>query len=70
MPRLLVTDDGGKRILLDEHVQRVHLQDEHSSFQVIERLAWAVDDAERGAAAGRVRSGLRRPRRAVRVPAA
>lgn len=48
MARLLVTDDTGERVLLDEHVRRVHMDDEHSGRQVVERIAWAVADAESG----------------------
>jgi hypothetical protein len=48
MARVLVTDDTGERVLLDEHVQTVHLDDEHSGRQVVERIAWAVADAEPG----------------------
>jgi hypothetical protein len=46
MARVVVTDDMGERVLMDESVQAVHLADRHSSMQVIERLAWAVEDAE------------------------
>jgi hypothetical protein len=42
----MVTDDTGERVLWDEHVQKVHLDDEHSGRQVVERIAWAVADAE------------------------
>jgi hypothetical protein len=48
MARVVVTDDSGDRVLMDEQVQKVHLLDRHSSMQVIERLAWAVEDAENG----------------------
>ena len=34
-------------IFLDERVDPVSLEDEHSSLQFIERVAWAVHDAER-----------------------
>ncbi len=51
MARVLVTDDAGERVLLNEHVQRVHLDDEHSGRQVAERIAWAVADAECGGGA-------------------
>jgi hypothetical protein len=34
-------------ILFDERVDPVSLEDEHSSLQFIERVAWAVQDAER-----------------------
>jgi hypothetical protein len=33
-------------ILLDERVDAVHLCDDHAAEQLIERLAWAVTDAE------------------------
>jgi hypothetical protein len=46
MARVVVTDDSGDRILMDEWVQTVHLADRYSSIQVIERLAWAVADAD------------------------
>ena len=48
MARVVVTDDSGEDVLMDEQVQRVHLLDRHSSMQVIERLTWAVEDADRG----------------------
>ena len=50
MPRLLVTTDPSTRaataVLLDEQVQAVHLSDDHSATQLIERLGWAISDAE------------------------
>ncbi len=33
-------------VLLDERVESVHLCDEHAAGQLIERLAWAISDAE------------------------
>lgn len=33
-------------ILLDERVSSIHLADGHAAEQLIERLAWAVTDAE------------------------
>ena len=33
-------------VMLDERVDSVHLCDDHASAQLIERLAWAVTDAE------------------------
>ena len=48
MARVVVTDDSGEDVLMDEQVQSVHLLDRHSSMQVIERLIWAVEDAEGG----------------------
>ncbi|HTQ69372.1 MAG TPA: hypothetical protein VMI13_11835 [Solirubrobacteraceae bacterium] len=58
MARVVVTDDSGNRILLDERVLKVHLVDRHSSMQMIERLVWAVEDADDG----------REPRQVARVP--
>jgi len=57
MPRIIVTTDpvdrrdtapeqGGTAVLLDERVYSVHLTDDHAAEQLIERLAWAVNDAE------------------------
>jgi hypothetical protein len=33
-------------VLMDEEVKPEHLADEHASHQIIERMAWAVLDAE------------------------
>jgi hypothetical protein len=33
-------------VLLDEEVKPDHLADEHASQQIIERVAWAVLDAQ------------------------
>lgn len=57
MARIIVTADstlGGRRptqapatpVLLDERVSSIHLCDDHAAEQLIERLAWAVTDAE------------------------
>jgi hypothetical protein len=47
MARVIVTpDEETSVVLLDERVYPVHLENRVSSLQVIERLAWAVDDAE------------------------
>jgi hypothetical protein len=61
MPRIIVTTDpvdkrdeqlvtGADRadspVLLDERVYSLHLCDDHAAEQLIERLAWAVSDAE------------------------
>jgi hypothetical protein len=53
MPRVTVTvdalggQDGSARVLLDEQVQGIHLEDERSSVQFLERLAWAIEDGEK-----------------------
>jgi hypothetical protein len=37
---------AGASVWLDEHVQSVHLSADHAAAQFIERLAWAISDAE------------------------
>jgi hypothetical protein len=52
MPRIIVTIDPvaspvrDAPVLLDEHVHSVHLSDDHAAAQLVERLAWAINDAE------------------------
>jgi hypothetical protein len=50
MARIIVTTDHGEQrdapVLLDERVCSDHLSDDHSAAQLIERLGWAVTDAE------------------------
>jgi len=50
MPRVVVTAEHAERgiapVLLDEQVHAVHLSSEHSAKQFIERLGWAITDAE------------------------
>jgi hypothetical protein len=41
-------------VLLDERVSSIHLADGHAAEQLIERLAWAVTDAEENERARRV----------------
>jgi hypothetical protein len=61
MARVIVTpDEETDVVLLDERVYPVHLENKLSSLQVIERLAWAVDDAEA--------SGDPHPQRRTHVP--
>lgn len=49
MARIIVTADvpaaPDAPVLFDESVQPVHLSDEHSARQLLERLAWALGDA-------------------------
>lgn len=51
MPRVIVTTNlpprGEPAILLDEHLSTVHLSSDHAASQLIERLTWAIRDAER-----------------------
>jgi hypothetical protein len=51
MPRIIVATDtsklpDGASVLLDESVRAVHLASDHAATQLVERLAWAIDDAE------------------------
>jgi hypothetical protein len=50
MPRLIVTTDAATNpaapVLLDESVYSVHLANDHNAAQLIERLGWAISDAE------------------------
>jgi hypothetical protein len=54
MARIIVTTNtrGSHEhgILLDEDVCPEHMSDEHSASQLLERLGWAVTDAERAPA--------------------
>jgi hypothetical protein len=49
MPRILVMTEPRERhdtpVLLDEAVRPEHLLDDHAAAQLIERIAWAVTDA-------------------------
>jgi len=50
MARIIVTPDqtipGDAPVLLDESVYSVHLSTGHAAMQLIERLSWALNDAE------------------------
>jgi hypothetical protein len=51
MPRVIVTTDpspvsADASVLLDERVHSVHLSTDHAAAQFVERLAWAINDAE------------------------
>lgn len=51
MPRIIVTTDpslpkSDVSVLMDERVHSVHLSGSHAAAQLIERLAWAISDAE------------------------
>jgi hypothetical protein len=57
--------DADPSVLLDEHVHSVHLSTDHAAAQFVERLAWAISDAEDadgGRADHRVRPSRRRER--------
>jgi len=51
MPRIIVTTDlshipDDTPLLLDEEVRSVHLSTGHAAAQLVQRLAWAIGDAE------------------------
>jgi len=57
MPRIIVTTDPSQQrdeapVLLDERVHSVHLSSELAAAQLVERIAWAVSDAEHAEHAG------------------
>jgi hypothetical protein len=52
MPRVIVTTDPASLpsevpVLLDEQVHTVHLSSGHAAAQLVERIAWAITDAEK-----------------------
>jgi hypothetical protein len=47
-------------VLLDERVCPEHLSDGHSAAQLIERLGWAINDAENAERAEQSRASLNR----------
>lgn len=51
MPRIILTTHpsplpADTTVWLDEHLQSVHLSTPHAAAQLIERLTWAIADAE------------------------
>ncbi|MGA9285994.1 MAG: hypothetical protein WBV85_11195 [Solirubrobacteraceae bacterium] len=51
MPRIIVTTDpshlpADMPVWLDEQVQSIHLSTDHAAAQFVERVAWAINDAE------------------------
>jgi len=50
MARIIVTTDPSTQdaapVLLDESVYSIHLDNDHNSAQLVERLGWAITDAE------------------------
>lgn len=67
MPRVIVTTDpsplsANASVWLDEHIQSVHLSTHHAAAQLVERLAWAISDAEDAGGAQPVRRARSTPR--------
>lgn len=65
MATIIVRSDHDKAILMEEEVLPDHLDDDHSAVQLLERLAWAIEDAH----GQRRRQREQRPRRLHIVPA-
>ena len=65
MPTIIVLPDGGSEdasaFKLKERVRATYLQDPHFCAQLIERIEWAVEDAEREESA-RLRAAAPPPR--------
>jgi hypothetical protein len=61
MARLIVIADTASSpkidapVLMDEEVKPEHLSDDHASHQIIERVAWAVLDAQELSSVGDTR---------------
>jgi hypothetical protein len=53
MPKVIVVSENGgaEDVTLEELVVPAHLEDEHSAAQLIERLGWAIVDAEQAESA-------------------
>lgn len=47
MARILVQTDSGTTLLDERHVSVTQLDTEHSAANLLERLAWALDEADR-----------------------
>jgi hypothetical protein len=60
MARIIVIAERDERLdapaFLDERVCTEHLSDDHSAAQLVERLGWAVGDAEAAEDKGRTLS--------------
>jgi|GEM_PF-1480433 hypothetical protein len=70
MPRVIVTTNPSQlpddvAVLLDEQVHTVHLSSDQAAAQLIERIAWAISDAEdaEDASSAAQRQRARSPRR-------
>ena len=52
MARVIVKTDTGStedsHVVMEETLECAHLADEHSAAQFVERLGWAISDADEG----------------------
>jgi hypothetical protein len=62
---LVLTDapDGSAEMIFSEHVESIHLESSHSSHQLMERVAWAIRDAQQAERRAQIRV-VPRPRTA------
>lgn len=71
MARIVVQTDDARQTLLDERdISGVQLESERSAVQLLERIAWAIDDANARIAAKRRVRPHRRPARGAVTPIA
>ena len=64
MPSILIVPESGddavvERFKLREHVSASDMEDAHICAQLLQRIGWAVEDAEREEAGARSRSASR-----------
>lgn len=62
MATVIVRSDHDHAILMQEEVLPDHLDDDHSAVQLLERLAWAIEDAH-----GQRRAQRERERRRLHI---
>jgi hypothetical protein len=61
MARIVVQTDDARETLLDERtVSSVQLESKQSAAQLLERIAWAIDDADARIAAQRAKRQTRK----------
>jgi hypothetical protein len=58
-PIVVQTDDARETLLDERTVSVVHLGSRHSARQLLERIAWAIDDADGRIAAQRAKRLMR-----------
>jgi hypothetical protein len=57
LPRIIVLDDAADPdVFMDEAVRPEHLDDKHNAVRLLERLTWAVSDANSRPVPKRVRA--------------
>lgn len=67
MATVIVRSDHDEKILMEEEVLPDHLDNDHSAVQLLERLAWAIEDAH-GQAVRQRREIVQRQKLHVIVP--